>query len=105
MGMTTIDNVDALVAVEPGRRTSQVALSGEGARVVVFAFDAGAELTEHTAPGPIVVQALSGCLAFSAEGRTHELRPGSLLHLDARIPHSVRALEPSKMLLTLIRTQ
>lgn len=103
MGMTALENVDALVAVEPGRRTSQLALAADGARVVVFGFDTGAELTEHTAPGPILVQVLEGRLAFTAGDVTKELAPGGLLHLDARIPHSVRALEPSKMMLTIIR--
>jgi quercetin dioxygenase-like cupin family protein len=102
MGMTALENVDALVAVEPGQRTAQLALSADGARVVVFAFDTGAELTEHSAPGPILVQALEGRLEFTAEDVTKELVPGGLLHLDARIPHSVRAHEPSKMMLTII---
>ncbi|MRH27919.1 cupin domain-containing protein [Microbacterium sp. SYP-A9085] len=103
MGMTTIENADALVTVEPGARTSQMVLSGDGARVVVFAFDTGTALTEHRAPGPILVQALAGHLTFTAEGVTTDLRPGGVIHLDAGIPHAVHALEPSKMLLTLIR--
>ncbi len=103
MGITAVENIDALVPVEPGRRTSQVALSADGVRVVVFAFDTDAELTEHSAPGPIVVQALDGHLTFTAEGITKHLRPGGILHLDARIPHSVRALEPSRMMLMLLR--
>lgn len=80
-----------------------MALAADGARVVVFGFDAGAELTEHTAPGPILVQALEGHLEFTAEGVTKDLRPGMLVHLDARTPHSVRAVEPSRMMLTIIR--
>jgi len=103
MGITAVENIDALVVVEPGRRTSQVALSADGVRAVIFAFDTDAELTEHTAPGPIVVQALEGHLTFTAEGVTKHLRPGGILHLDARIPHSVLALEPSKMMLLLLR--
>lgn len=102
MGITAVENIDALVVVEPGKRTSQVALSADGARVVVFAFDTDAELAEHRAPGPIIVQALEGHLTFTAEDVTKHLRPGGILHLDARIPHAVRALEPSKMMLTLL---
>lgn len=102
MALTAIENPTALVTVEPGARTAQLALSADGVRVVVFAFDTGAELTEHTAPGPILVQALEGHLTFTADGETKDLRPGGFLHLDARIPHAVKALEPSKMMLTII---
>lgn len=103
MAMTCVENIGSLVEVEKGARTSQMALAGDGVRVVVFAFDKDAELTQHTAPGPILVQALDGHLTFTAEGETRDLTPGTLIHLDARIPHAVHAVEPSKMMLTLIR--
>ncbi len=103
MAITVVENLQDLVEIEAGVRTSKLALAEDGARVVMFAFDTGAELTEHTAPGPILVQGLAGRLAFSAEDETVEIVPGRLLHLPARTPHAVRALEPSKMMLTIIR--
>ena len=103
MGRTEVSDVGALVEIAPGTRASTQALSGEGVRVVVFAFDTDAGLAEHTAPGPIIVQALSGRVEFIAEGERTELVPGGIVHLSGGIAHSVRALEPSKMMLTLIR--
>lgn len=103
MGLSVIANVNDLVEIEAGRRTSKLAVAGTGARVIVFALDTGAELAEHTAPGPILVQGLAGRLEFSTKEETVELLPGGLIHLDARVPHAVRAAEPSRMMLTIIR--
>lgn len=103
MDMTVVDDLGAVAEVEAGTRVSHIALAAEGVRVVVFAFDAGAEMTEHTAPGPILLQALSGHLEVTASGETVDLRPGGLVHIAGRVPHAVRAREPSKMVLTLIR--
>lgn len=100
--MDVIPDLRDTVAVEPGKRASRVVLTTADARIVVFAFDAGAELAEHSAPGPILVQALEGILRFTAEGETVELHAGGVIHLDARTLHSVRAVEPSKMSLTLL---
>lgn len=101
--MDVIPDLRETVVVEPGTRASRSVLSADGARVVVFAFDKDAELTEHSAPGPIIVQGLEGHVTFTAEGETVELRAGGLIHLAARIPHSVRAVEMSKMALILLR--
>lgn len=105
MTMTCVENVGSLVEVQKGTRTSQIALSADGVRVVVFAFDKDAELTQHTAPGPIFVQGLEGHLTFTAEGETRDLKPGTIIHLDARIPHALHAVEPSKMILTLMHRE
>lgn len=101
--MTAIDDLGALVTVEPGTRVSHAALAADGVRVVVFAFDAGTEMTEHTAPGPILLQVQSGHLRITTRDETVDLRPGGLVHIAARVPHAVVAVEPSVMQLTLIR--
>ena len=73
-------------------------------RVIVFAFDAGQELTEHTAAVPVILQALTGVLTVEAGGERHRLAVGSWLHLEAGEAHSVFAEEPSRLLLTMIRS-
>ncbi len=65
-------------------------LKADGARLVLFSFDEGQELTEHTAAMPVLLQALDGHFEITADGRTVDLRPGDVIHLGARLPHAVR---------------
>ena len=67
---------------------------------VLFAFDAGAELPTHAAHGLVSIQALEGRLMVLANDRDHELTPGCMLVLSTDMPHDVRAIEDSAMLLT-----
>ncbi len=73
-------------------------------RVVVFAFDEGQELTDHTAAVPALVQLVAGRIRLDLDGDPVELEPGSWVHMDANLTHAVLALEPSVMLLTLLRS-
>lgn len=67
---------------------------------VLFAFESGGKLEEHSAPGLVTIHTLEGRLAVSAEGESHELGAGDVLILDPDVPHDVRATERSAMLLT-----
>lgn len=71
------------------------------ARLVLFSFRAGQQLKEHTTSSQIIVQALSGEMTFTAQGSSVPLRPGTLIQLEAQIPHSVVAQSDAVMLLTL----
>lgn len=82
---------------------SKVLYSDDRIRVVGFAFDSGQELSEHTATVPVVVQVVSGRFRFDAGDESWEIGPSSWMHLDASVPHSVLALEPARLLLTLLK--
>lgn len=100
--MNHIDDLAALIAVNEGSTVSRTVLKAEGARLVLFAFDTGEELSEHTAAMPVLLQVLDGALEIRADGQTVTLKPGGVIHLPTRMPHSVLALEPSRMLLTML---
>ncbi len=100
--MTDLADVAALVAVAPDSTVSRTVLKADGARLVLFSFDAGQELTEHTAAMPVLLQALDGEFAITADGRTVALVPGGVIHLGARLPHAVVAKVPSRLLLTML---
>ena len=70
-------------------------------RVVLTALQAKARIPEHKADGRISVHVLTGHIQLRASGRTFSLRPGGLLAIDQRVPHSVEALEESAFLLTI----
>lgn len=102
-GMTYIASAAALVPVAEDSTVSRTILKGEGVNAVLFSFDTGQELSEHTAAMPVILQTLSGSLDVTADGRTVTLVPGDLLHLRTRVPHSVLANEPSALLLTMVK--
>lgn len=102
MTMTDLDALAPLVEVQTDSTVSRTVLRAEGARVVLFAFDAGQVLTEHTAAMPVVLQTLEGHLRITADGRTVDLLPGGVVHLSTRLPHAVEAVEPSKLALLML---
>ncbi len=81
---------------------SQVLYRDDLIRVVVFAFDEGQELTDHTAAKPAIVQVVSGRLRLDLDGEPVDLGPGSWVRMAAHLPHAVLALEPTIMLLTVV---
>ncbi len=63
---------------------------------------AGKEMPEHQVAGELTVQCLEGCIEFSI-GTTHEvMRAGDLKCLAGGIPHALRAIEDSSVLVTLL---
>ena len=102
LSMTRPAGIAGLVDIAPDATVSRTILSAEGGRLVLFSFDAGQELTEHTAAVPVLLQALDGAFDITADGRTVRLTPGDVIHLGTRTPHSVVATEPSRLLLTMM---
>lgn len=70
-------------------------------RLVLFAFDAGGRLPQHSAPGPVTLHALRGSLRVRTPSTTHALREGQLLLLDANVPIDVDAADGADMLLSI----
>lgn len=70
--------------------------------VVRLVMAAGKEIAEHAAPGDITVQCLEGKIAFTALGKTDELSAGQMLYLNAGEPHSVKCIEDTSFLLTIL---
>ena len=71
----------------------------EAVRIVM---QAGKEISEHEAPGEIVVHCLEGKIAFTTLGKTEELEAGQMLYLTAEEPHSVKCIENASFLLTIL---
>ena len=99
---TAIGNVVGMVPVEADRVKAVSVLKATGANVVVFAFDAGVELREHTAQQPVLLQVLDGAVTVHLDGQVIPLGPGSLLHIEPHVAHSVTAAEPAHLQLTVL---
>ena len=75
----------------------------DGGNVTLFAFDAGQELSEHTAPFDAFVLVLEGALTLTIGGTPVRAIPGTIVRMPANIPHAVDAREPARMLLIMLR--
>jgi len=73
----------------------------EDFRTVLITMEPESRMKEHHADGTLSVQVLQGEIRFSIQGKSHQLREGSLLTLSASIPHEVEAIQDSAFLLTI----
>lgn len=100
---TVIADLEAELEIPKDGTLSRVLYKDDSIRLVLFGFDTDQELTEHTAALPAVVQIIRGRAEIGLGDQTVIARPGTWIHMAAHLSHSVRALEPTVLLLTLIR--
>jgi quercetin dioxygenase-like cupin family protein len=101
-GSTILGDIVVGLEIPDDGVLSKVLYRDDKIRVVGFAFDTDQELTEHTAAVPVVIQVVSGRFRFTVGDETSEIVPESWIHLEGSVPHSLVALEPSRLLLTLL---
>jgi quercetin dioxygenase-like cupin family protein len=92
-----------MAAYQDGAIVSRQVIKAETGNVTLFAFDAGQELSEHTAPFDALVHVLDGEAEVTIAGQGFALQTGDAIILPAGQPHGVRARSRFKMLLTMIR--
>lgn len=85
----------------PAEKTATL-IKTDDVEVIRLVVAAGKEIPTHSAPGLLIVQCLSGRIAFDCLGETRELEPCQLLHLPAHEPHSVKGIEDGALLLTIL---
>lgn len=71
----------------------------EAVRLVI---SAGTQIPTHAVAGQITLHCLEGRITIPMAGSEIELPAGHWLYLDRRVPHSVRAIENSSVLLTIL---
>ena len=71
--------------------------------ITCFAFDKGQGLSEHTAPFDAVIYIIEGDAEVTISGRTQQVSRGEMIIMPANDPHSLRAVERFKMVLTMIK--
>lgn len=70
--------------------------------IIRLILKAGKEIATHSTSAPITVQCLEGSVIFSTLGSDLAMRAGDLLFLNGGDPHSVKAVENSSLLLTIL---
>jgi quercetin dioxygenase-like cupin family protein len=93
-----------LTAYQDGAVVSRTLVNQKTGTVTLFAFDAGQELSEHTAPYAALVEVLDGQTAITIAGQPFDLKAGDVIIMPAHQPHAVKAVTKFKMVLTMIRS-
>ena len=92
-----------MAAYQEGSIVSRQITKADAGNVTLFAFDAGQELSEHTAPFDALVHVLDGEAEIFISGQPFSVSKGQAIILPADQPHAVKASKKFKMLLTMIR--
>jgi quercetin dioxygenase-like cupin family protein len=98
-----VSRVVDLVSYQDGAVVSRIVVKRETGTVTLFAFDAGQELSEHTAPYDALVQVLEGDAVITVAAHPHRVGAGEMILMPAHRPHALKAVSRFKMLLTMIR--
>jgi quercetin dioxygenase-like cupin family protein len=85
----------------PNGIASRTLLRTSNARVVLFGFAEGQELSEHASTQHAMAQILTGECDFTVAGKTHRMKPGDFLSMKPNAPHALKAVTRFSMLLTL----
>ena len=89
--------------ITPDSTISRTVHDDDQLKIVVFGFDAGQELSEHTASMPAILHFIQGDVELILGDDQHKAGPGSWAHMPAHLPHSVKANTPTVMLLYLLK--
>ena len=92
-----------LVSYQDGSVVSRQIVKQEKGNVTLFAFDAGQELSEHTAPFDALVHVIEGEAEITIAGKPLRAKAGEMVLMPANQPHALKAVTRFKMLLTMIR--
>jgi quercetin dioxygenase-like cupin family protein len=82
-------------------RTSAIVRTGsfEAVRLVV---PAGTEIPQHKVAGEITLHCIEGHAQLGLDGGTVDLRAGGRVYLEGGEPHSVKGIEDTSLLLTIL---
>ncbi len=96
-------NVAGSIAEPADGTLSRTLHHDERAKVVLFSFGAGQELSEHTASTPAIMHFLTGESEVTLGPECVPAAAGTWIHMTAHLPHSIRTKTPVVMLLTLLK--
>jgi len=96
-------NLENAVEYAEGGVVSKQVTKNKAGNITIFSFDKDQGLTEHSANYDALLQVIDGKAEICIDANSYLLNKGDCIILPANHPHSVKAVERFKMLLTMIR--
>ncbi|NWF50459.1 MAG: cupin domain-containing protein [Ignavibacteriaceae bacterium] len=92
-----------LIDYQDGSVVSKQYLKKPNGNITLFAFDKDQSLTEHTSPFEAIVYMIDGEMEIKIGSITFNVKAGEIITMPANIPHGLKAIIKSKMLLSMIK--
>lgn len=102
--LTEVKNLLEQLNYQGDSIVSKILIKKETGNVTLFAFDAGQGLSEHTSPYEALVYIPEGKIDIKVGNENFTVTAGELLKLPAAIPHALKAIEKTKMMLIMIKS-
>jgi quercetin dioxygenase-like cupin family protein len=98
-----IDSLEDLIeAFPPNSILSRTIYQDDSIKTILFGFQPGQELSEHTASVSSILQFVKGEAKVILGEEKHTAQAGSWVRIPANLPHSIHAVSETLMLLTLV---
>lgn len=98
-------NLENSIEYTDGGVISKQITKSKGGNLTLFSFEKEQGLSEHKTPYDAIVQILDGEAEITIGGNLHNLKKGDCIIMPANTSHALRAIEPFKMLLTMIKEE
>lgn len=102
--MAQPQNINQSINFQEGSVVSKEIVNKPTGTITLFAFDKGQGLSEHTAPYDALIIIAEGIAEISISGEKHEVNTGEMILIPAHAPHILKAIEPFKMMLTMVKS-
>ena len=96
-------NLSDSVEYQEGGITSIALVQRKSLTLTLFAIDKGQSLATHSSNGDAMVQVIDGSVLINIDGTDFKLSKGQSIIMPAGAPHSLKAEERFKMMLTVVK--
>lgn len=98
------NSLQSLINYQKDSVVSKTLIGKKTGTVILFAFDKGQGLSEHTAPYDAMVYIVDGEAEISIADKEIVVKVDEMIILPANKPHALKALSQYKMLLVMIKS-
>jgi len=100
---TSITNLAKEVEPPEDGILTRMLFNDDNVKAVIFGFGQGEELSEHTASMPAILHFLQGEATLTLGDDSVEAQPGTWIHMEPNLKHSVKTKTQVVMLLLLLK--
>jgi quercetin dioxygenase-like cupin family protein len=101
---TLVEDLAGLLdGIQPESIVSRTFFRGDQLKAILFGFDAGQELSEHTSSQTAIIQIVQGEATITLGSDKHELQGGCWIQMPPHLKHSIYAKTKLVMLLVMLK--